>query len=629
MRIPSQTPTMNRKRLFAFLAMAPAAWSAGQCDTNGVCTVKGGLKDGKWWRKELDAKQPLCHKIDPDNAGTCHQWTTELGEEAFENVKAIKQTAADYIQTTAKVSQNRRILMWNDPMDELYLSAPKNTEGSDRVFVTPHIDGFVGWIPFMRAWRCVYGLTGPHDTVTILPMKNPDSRELTLGPGVFTCFDYNREIHWIENRPKGDTPNLERIVLKLHFYDYPALFGVLGEWFGKLNAEYNFFARRAFLVSQFPDRSLFSRLVARVINGITIFGGNAENVYGYCNIGIVLSILLATKGNLANTANWTGVLHKIACLFAVVFHSVTLGMLTRDVLALGTTAILFTGLAYLQACFKKFDLISFGMVNLGTFLYLSSFNALGTDRFIYGAQLAPETYADAPLFTEFPYDTMSHPFTVGAIMILFGLRIHPIFGPKFHKSFLAQLSLLMLLLFVEVYHIKLDDKMDYFNTFDEFAKFHKIPLNIYLHLLTTMIGIMGVLGLVNNLFNSTDKSSSSKTCPVWATIALTWLIVRFTVPDDDVAFITVPLFGMMAYLMNKTKPNSMICIVLLILGTGGQEFAHYYFKEETFMNNYAEVSTDALITFALHNVWLIPFEVRAAINAMTASLVPSFSSVYA
>ena len=46
-------------------------------------------------------------------------------------------------------------------MDELYLSAPRNSEGSDRVFITPHIDGFLGWLPFFTNYRCVYGLTGP------------------------------------------------------------------------------------------------------------------------------------------------------------------------------------------------------------------------------------------------------------------------------------------------------------------------------------------------------------------------------------------------------------------------------------------------------------------------------------
>ncbi len=34
------TPSMNRKRLFAFLAMAPAALSVGQCDSKGICTVQ-------------------------------------------------------------------------------------------------------------------------------------------------------------------------------------------------------------------------------------------------------------------------------------------------------------------------------------------------------------------------------------------------------------------------------------------------------------------------------------------------------------------------------------------------------------------------------------------------------------
>jgi hypothetical protein len=44
--------------------------------------------------------------------------------------------------------------------------------------------------------------------------------QVTLGPGVFSCFDYNRDIHWIENRANASIPNpKERIVLKLHYYE--------------------------------------------------------------------------------------------------------------------------------------------------------------------------------------------------------------------------------------------------------------------------------------------------------------------------------------------------------------------------------------------------------------------------
>ena len=104
-------------------------------------------------------------------------------------------------------------------MDELYLSAPKNSEGSDRVFITPHIDGFLGWLPFFTAYRCVYGLTGPHETVTIQPMRDPAEQEVNVGPGDFTCFDYNREIHWIEHRAQANATLDDRMVLKLHFYE--------------------------------------------------------------------------------------------------------------------------------------------------------------------------------------------------------------------------------------------------------------------------------------------------------------------------------------------------------------------------------------------------------------------------
>jgi len=38
--VPRMSSTMNRKRFFAFLTLMPSAFSIGQCDSNGVCTVK-------------------------------------------------------------------------------------------------------------------------------------------------------------------------------------------------------------------------------------------------------------------------------------------------------------------------------------------------------------------------------------------------------------------------------------------------------------------------------------------------------------------------------------------------------------------------------------------------------------
>jgi hypothetical protein len=420
--------------------------------------------------------------------------------------------------------------------------------------------------------------------------------------------------------------------LKIHFYEYPAIFGVLGEWFGMLNAEYNSFARKAFLVSQFPDQSAFAKLVGGVINAITLFGGNFERVYGYCNAGIIAALLFATGGDLKKMANWTGILWKLAMILAVVFHSVTFGHAARDGLTLALTGAGFTFLAYMQANLKQFHFPSFMLVGLGASLCYFSYEALGYSRFFYFNELkSTSDLADLPRVSDFPYDVLSHPMSLGALIGLCGLRMHPVFGKTFHWSFLTQLVLLALLTLVEVFQVQLPNGMDYFSTYDEFAKFHKVDGDIYAHLFTSGLAIMGVFGLVNLILMDTSSSKNKKAATVtttnapWVTVAMTWLVVRYTVPDDDVAFTTVPLFYLMAQLVWKMQPGYLMSILFIIAGTAAQEFAHSYFQEDTFMNSYADLTKEALLVFSLHNVWLVPFEVRAAINAMTAVLVPSYS----
>ncbi len=43
------------------------------------------------------------------------------------------------------------------------------------------------------------------------------------------------------------------------------------------------------------------------------------------------------------------------------------------------------------------------------------------------------------------------------------------------------------------------------------------------------------------------------------------------------------------------------------------------------MASYAGFSAKALATFLLHNLWLVPFELRAAVGALTVSLVPAMA----
>jgi len=632
--------------------MSPCVWSVGQCDSNGLCTVKGGIKNGHWWRKELNSAQPECKSIDPEHAGTCHQWTVALDPPARNRVAAIKEMLADYILTTERVGLKRRVLEWNDPMDELYLSAPKHATGSDKVFVTPHIDGFVGWVPFMRAWRCVYGLTGPHDTVTIQPMRNPDNREVVIGPGVFTCFDYNREIHWIENRPvPGESSIDERMVLKIHFYEYPALLSFVGPAFGQFNAAYNFFARKAFLVSQFPDRSWFAKFVGAAINGITLYGGSAEAVYGYCNAGLLLSAFAAVRFELPKMVFWSGVLAGLATCLSLLFRSTTLGLFHRDALSLHATAMLLACASYARAWWAKNEktkkkheepggggggLLSAGLVCGGLALVCWALTHLGTDSAFHGRELA----STSSVVRTGPYAFTSHPMALGWLGWLLGLRLHPSssFRGKFHSSFLAHSWLAVLALFLEATDLHVPQEADYFSTFADFSSYHTEPGNVYAHLLTTCASVVGAFGLAYNLLslhpkNKAGGSPSSSNAPL-LTLSVTWLVCRFALPqDDDAAFLTVPLMALLSLAAWAGAPSNAACTALLVGGIAGQELAHWFYAEVAYLTAYAVTGQSAgvggagvggkLATFALHNIWLVPFEVRAAINALSASLVPA------
>lgn len=612
-----------------------SASGESRCTADGSCSLKNKLPDGEWWRKEINAAQPKCREIDPDNVGTCHQWTVELSKGGQATVLDIKTMLSDFIKTTNNFDENHRVLDWNDQMDELYLSAPKNVVGSDKVFVTPHIDGFFGLIPFVRAWRCVYGLTGPHNTVTVQPMRNPDQREVTLGPGIFTCFDYNREIHWIENRVNASSPELdERMVLKIHFYDYPSLLPKwLGDAFGQLNAEYNFFARRAFLVSQFPDRSWFSKAVGGVINSITLFGGRAEKYFGYVNIGIVLAFIFAAHFRKYDLLSTAGIAPYGIAALALIFRSVTLGQFTRDAMALKATSVALLGLSYghefLRSSLSLGALFSLVLVAVGLGLAYLAYEALGPDLTYYGKQFGVVDAANAA--TEWPYGAtgIPHPMVLGSVLALTGLRLHPTFGPKFSRNFLLHIACDLAVLAVEVFDVHLPAGMDYRSTLAEFLQFHQQPGNIYAHLLTTVMGVMGVLGLVNNVLypsSAADKTSKNAyTNAPLITLAWTWLVVRYTVPDSDAANLTVLVMTLCALGVWAVKPPAYVNVLLLALGVGLQEFAHHHYGEVTYMASYANLTPQAALTFALHNIWLLPFELRAAVNSLSQFSLPSTS----
>lgn len=710
------------KVIFA-AALVHGAAAADSCAAHlGECKTKKPLPRSKWWHDELYKSQELCASVDPDGSGTCHQWTNQLSKKAQDAVLDIKTTVANHIKDTMRTDDRHRTLAWNDQMDELYLSAPKHGEGSDKVFITPHIDGFFGWIPFMTAFRCVYGLTGPHETVTLQPMRAPEEREINLSPGRFTCFDYNREVHWIEHRELDEANNSERMVLKLHFYEYPKLLQNVADMFGDLNAQYNFFARRMFLLSQFPDRSWISKQVGRVINGITLYGGNAESWFGYMNIGIVLLLLAAVSFRPYAALATAGSVHLGIYIFGYAFRSVPFGMFVRDCVAFKSFAMALLAYTYISESLKRgFNPLSLGVAAAGFGMAGMAYSELGPDLAYYGVEFG--VFSASHEASVFPA-SVPFPMIVGSIFGLIGLRLHPEFGAKFHGAFKLQVGLYTLLAVLETYNVHVPASHAYENTLNEFLPYHQVPGNAIAHLVTTGISVLGVLGLAANAVtaraapakgaapaapkieappapvapvapvapavpppaaaNTTKPkvppksfyddmydyvfgnnkaavpkpaaptpappvpvvpvvakpaapkpspsleaaSSTADEAPVVLKtgvlfVALSWVLVRYTVPDDDAGFATVGMMALLAAINALLRPSNATSVALIAVGVGAQEYAHMHFKEVTYMSSYASISLDAALTFALHNLWLLPFEIRATIGTLTESVFPA------
>ena len=152
---------------------------------------------------------------------TIHEWCKNLDDTSRTYISKIKHNIQQHLIEKYSMKKTNHIIAGINEMDELYYSKPENNIGSDNVFITPHLDGFLGWIPFMRCWRCIYCITNPNNTTNYFPLNKIQESIITLKPNNFICHDFNRDLHWIKPGIV-EKYHESRIVLKLHFYDYPA-----------------------------------------------------------------------------------------------------------------------------------------------------------------------------------------------------------------------------------------------------------------------------------------------------------------------------------------------------------------------------------------------------------------------
>lgn len=267
-----------------------------------------------------------------------HEWCYNLNSSTQMYIYQIKEQISNYLKTNYSMYENNRILMPIEEMDELYYSKPEHNEGSDNVFITPHIDGFLGWIPFMRVWRCIFCVKNPTNTITYFPFEN--TNQYILKNDDFVCHDYNRDLHWISSSSSSLLPSEDnRIVYKLHFYDYTFFMKPFSILFRNMNIKYNNFARNTFLNSILPYETNYSYYLSCIINGITYFSGYLEYYLGFTNIGVALLIFYGLKKKRYIFHCTIEYISSFLCISQYLFGTIIYKVFWRDILFYKTLSL--------------------------------------------------------------------------------------------------------------------------------------------------------------------------------------------------------------------------------------------------------------------------------------------------
>ena len=182
---------------------------------------------------------------------------------------------------------------------------------------------------------------------------------------------------------------------------------------------------------------------------------------------------------------------------------------------------------------------------------------------------------------------------VGNIIFLSGLLINSDFRRNSKNLIIFQISGYIVQMFLEDNNIHLEN--DYTKIKNEFSLYHKNNGNIRVHLITTIVGFIALIGYLGNL----NDSSEILKCFI---LTILHILNRYTLPEHQL-FLNNCIF-FLTYFVTKIKKFNYISI--LILSVILQELSHYVYHEKTYISSYNEYSK-----LILHNIWLVPLVINS------------------
>ncbi|HEX5199723.1 methyltransferase [Paractinoplanes rhizophilus] len=527
-----------------------------------------------------------------DRRETFHVWEAELPAREREAFAALADSAA--IRASILEAFPGCTVHNVDEMNEVYVSN-MGAKGSDHAFLQHHIDGPFAFLPFLTLLRCLVVVRGNERVATIFLAQR---RGETLRTGQFCWFDYNRDIHYITK--SGDPAELlddSRICLKAHYAVVPRWLAPVGKVFAGWNETYNRRARQLFLASKNPQ-SAIGKFLGAVVNAGTFAYPLFLRYIGVLNLLVVLLFWGVSQGDPTARTYLFSFVHYFLYFFAYTFRAVEPGKFARDatlfqLIALGTLAFQYGRMGL--------DVPSLVVAALGFGLSGLAFLRLGPDRTYFGAELG---VVPPGRVTGFPYGVIPHPMIVGKLIGFAGLALSAPFRAAWWPLLLGHVAFYLLVLAQETSRRHLGDTYRFEETYRDFARFHQRTGNVVVHLVTTGLGLLGILGLIG-AFVPAPAAAVAFAAAVYA------FFCAYTTPDQT-ALMSILFTGVvLAVYLALPVLGWPVSVGLLVLGTAAQELSHIVFRERTYMSSYQR-ERGAWKQFLLHSVLLVPLLCRAA-----------------
>jgi len=145
----------------------------------------------------------------------------------------------------------------------------------------------------------------------------------------------------------------------------------------------------------------------------------------------------------------------------------------------------------------------------------------------------------------------------------------------------------------------------------KFRKFHQDPTNIALHLLTTPLGVLSVISLVNKVTRGTGL--------VMLTTIVYCISLVDKVPENILAYTSLAAGALAVFSTVTMHLGWLMHGAIFLLGYVGQEAAHYFTGEATFQSSYQQ-QTDFLSLLAEHTYYLLPLVFDSTLPEGSASV---------